>query len=47
MWNTRYMKAHKVPEPKEWADLESMAVTTKRTAVLLYRLSRHPRKEPL
>jgi phosphoglycerate transport regulatory protein PgtC len=21
MWNTRYMKAHKVPEPKEWADL--------------------------
>ena len=21
MWNTRYMKAHKLPEPKEWADL--------------------------
>jgi phosphoglycerate transport regulatory protein PgtC len=21
MWNTRYMKAHKVPDPKEWADL--------------------------
>lgn len=21
MWNTRYMKAHKVPEPREWADL--------------------------
>jgi ABC-type Fe3+ transport system substrate-binding protein len=21
MWNTRYMKAHKLPEPREWADL--------------------------
>ena len=21
MWNTRYMKAHKLPDPKEWADL--------------------------
>ncbi len=21
MWNTRYMKAHKLPAPKEWADL--------------------------
>jgi ABC-type Fe3+ transport system substrate-binding protein len=21
MWNTRYMKAHKVPEPREWVDL--------------------------
>lgn len=21
MWNTRYLKAHKLPEPKEWADL--------------------------
>lgn len=21
MWNTRYMKAHKLPEPKEWHDL--------------------------
>src|SRR3990172_3494294 len=21
MWNTRYMKANKLPEPKEWADL--------------------------
>ncbi len=21
MWNTRYMKAHKLPEPKEWLDL--------------------------
>lgn len=21
MWNKRYMKAHKLPEPKEWADL--------------------------
>ena len=21
MWNTRYMNAHKVPAPKEWADL--------------------------
>jgi len=21
MWNTRYMKAHKLPEPKEWSDL--------------------------
>ena len=21
MWNTRYMKAHKLPEPKEWVDL--------------------------
>src|SRR5688572_28002810 len=21
MWNTRYLKAHKLPEPREWADL--------------------------
>jgi phosphoglycerate transport regulatory protein PgtC len=21
MWNTRYLKAHKVPDPKQWADL--------------------------
>ena len=21
MWNTRYMKANKLPEPREWADL--------------------------
>jgi ABC-type Fe3+ transport system substrate-binding protein len=21
MWNTRYVKAHKLPEPKEWTDL--------------------------
>jgi len=32
---------------EEWADLRSMAATTKRTAVLLYRLSRHPRKQSL
>ena len=25
MWNTRYLKAHKLPEPKEWADLAKPA----------------------